>query len=110
MEIQSKKLNKTNLLYNEQIIQALLHSSIDTIIITTIDGMILDISKIAAKRLGKNVSDLIDKNIFNYMPQNLVESRKKQAKEAINSGKPVRFEDNRAGIYFDNIMYVEILL
>jgi len=85
--------------------RALLNAPTDSAILLDASGTFLAANTIAAERFGKSVDEIIGLNIDHVVPPELAESRKAKIKEVILSGKPVRFEDERAGRLFDNNYY-----
>ena len=67
-------------------------------------GFVLACNKQAAQRLGRSVDELIGLSMFDYLPIDLAEARKKQGDRVVRSGKPARFQDNRAGRVYDNFV------
>ncbi len=89
----------------EKLLQALLNAPTETAILVDLEGTILAINEIAAKRVGKNVDDLIGLGLFEYLPHDVAAFRKAKGDEVVRSGKPVRFQDERAGRFYDNNIY-----
>lgn len=93
------------LLYNEKIARAILDASTDSAFLIDIAGKILDLNPIWAKNFGYPVKNLIGRCAFDFFSSDLATSRKKKVQEAINSKKPVRFIDKRAGAILVNNLY-----
>lgn len=93
------------LLYNEKIARAILDASTDSAFLIDIGGKILDLNPIWAKNFGYPVKNLIGRCAFDFFSSDLATSRKKKVQEAINSKKPVRFIDKRAGAILVNNLY-----
>ena len=89
----------------EETLQALLNAPTESAMLVDSEGVILAINKVAAQRLGKEPDDLVSLSMSDYLPPDLAKSRKAQADELLRSGKPIRFQDERAGRYFDNNIY-----
>ncbi|MDJ0819814.1 MAG: PAS domain-containing protein [Desulfobacterales bacterium] len=104
-EVETLKSKKDVLKIREGTLRALLNAPTETAILVDLDGNILAINEIAARRIGKPADELIGMGIFEYLPFNLAVSRKTKALEVIKSGEPLRFQDERAGRYFDNNIY-----
>jgi len=65
-------------------------------------GIILAINETATQRLRKSVNDVIGVNVYDFLPPNVAKRRKREAANVVRSGKPLRFEDERQGMVFDN--------
>ncbi len=89
----------------EQTLRALLNAPTESAVLVDSEGVILAINEVAAQRLGKRVDELVSLGIYDHLPPDLAESRKAQCDQVVRSGKPTRFQDERAGRYFDNNLY-----
>jgi len=89
----------------EQTLQALLNAPTETAMLVDLEGTLLAINEVAAQRLGKKIDELIGKGMHDRMPYDLAVSRKAQADKVARSGKPARFQDERAGRIYDTNIY-----
>lgn len=89
----------------DQTIRALINSPIDSMILLSIDGTILEINEVGAKSLNSTVKDLIGKNIINYIPDTLNEQRGGYFYKVIVTKKSVKFEDVRNGYILENHLF-----
>ncbi|MBN1316120.1 MAG: PAS domain S-box protein [Anaerolineales bacterium] len=69
------------------------------------DGAILASNKITAERLAPSAADLIGWNIYDILPPETSEKRRAFAGQAIKTGKPVHFRDERDNTWVDNTIY-----
>jgi PAS domain S-box-containing protein len=90
---------------SEETARALLNAPTDTALIIDLQGTILAINEIAAGRLDKSVDELLGLCIYDLLSPELAKSRRAVADEVARSGLPIRFEDERADILFDNHVY-----
>jgi len=65
------------------------------------EGIVSAINEIGAKRIGKNVEQILGLCIYDYLPRRVADSRKAQDEEVIRTGKPVSYQDERDGRVFD---------
>ncbi|MBI4797875.1 MAG: EAL domain-containing protein, partial [Desulfarculus sp.] len=56
----------------------------------------------AAQRLGRPVAYLLGRDIHDFMPPELAQSRRQYLKQAVQSGQEARFRDQRGDRYFDH--------
>ncbi|UCC89909.1 MAG: PAS domain S-box protein [Anaerolineales bacterium] len=90
---------------SEETIRALLNAATETAVLVDPQGTILALNRVAAQRVGKSVDELLGVCVYDLLPPELAESRRAMVDEVARSGLPVRFEDERAGILFDNHLY-----
>jgi len=83
-------------------LQTLINANPETILIIDTDGIVLAANKSVAERLNTNVDRLVGTCQYDYFPPDIAKKRKEKADEAVSSGKPVYFEDTRAGRHYMN--------
>lgn len=81
----------------EKDFQRLIDTSHQSIFMINTDGTAIYVNKAIAKTLNSNPDELIGKNIFDYLPASLAESRQKQIMKVIETKQPLRFMDVRSG-------------
>ncbi len=84
--------------------RALLDTPLDAICIGDLDGRILACNSTMAKRFGRLPGELLGQNVFEFMPTHVAEGQKAKRRDVIESGKQVRFEDEREGIWNDVVL------
>lgn len=90
---------------SEETAQVLLNAPDGTAALLYTDGTILAINEAGARRLGKRPAEIVGVHAYDLFPPDLAKARKAQHEEVVRSGKPVHFEDERGGLYFENSMY-----
>ncbi len=90
---------------SEETMRVLLNAPKDTAMLFEADGTMLAINDIGAKRLGKNIDEIIGKSINDYLPPDLAKTRLESGYKVVTSGKPLHFEDERAGKTYENSVY-----
>jgi|GEM_PF-583332 len=90
---------------SQAVINALLHTPLDAVFVLDSEGVVLDLSDAGARRLGKPCAEIVQKTIWDFLPQHVAEYRKKQVAQVFASGNPARFEDERQGLWNDTILY-----
>jgi len=90
---------------SEETAQALLNAPTDVASLVDLDGTIVALNEAAAKSLGRSASELVGTCTFDLFPPDVAEYRRNQVRKVIRSGKPVRFEDQREGRWFDQSVY-----
>ncbi len=91
---------------SEEAMKSLLNATSDVACLIDTEGTLIAANDFLAQRLGRRADDLIGRNIFDFFTQEQARARRLWARKAIESGKPVRFEDisldNRC---FDSCIY-----
>ncbi|NIP23132.1 MAG: PAS domain S-box protein [Phycisphaerae bacterium] len=105
LDITERKQAVEQLRQREQTLRAFLNAPTESAILVDTEGTILDINTIGAKRLGKSTDEIIGMGIYDYLPSDVAEYRMAKGNEVIRSNKPLRFQDERAGRYYDNNIY-----
>ena len=85
--------------------RALLDTTPETLMLIDGDGIILTINETGAARFGLEPDQMAGTRLYDHMPADLAESRKKRYDSVLETGEPVRFEDSHAGILFYNVVY-----
>jgi len=85
--------------------RALLNAPSDSLLLVDTEGTLLDLNETAAQRLGKSIDELIGTNVYDVFSPAVARHRKPKVEEAVQSGKPLNFQDERGGMIFDNTIY-----
>ncbi len=87
------------------IVKVLLNTPHDAVCVLDADGRVLALNEVAALRCGKSRTAVTGQIIWDLFPPHVVRFRKGQIDGVFASGNPVRFEDEREGIWNDHIVY-----
>ncbi len=90
---------------SEEASHALLNATTDAAFMTDLTGKILTHNREIARRLGCSMGELAGRCIYDILPHEVAENRKRLAEEAANTGRPVRFEDQRNGRQIHNSIH-----
>jgi PAS domain S-box-containing protein len=82
--------------------QALLNASTETALLIDSGGKIIAANRVAARRIGKRVDELVGLSLKDVLSPAIAESRTAQIEKVFLSGKPVHFQDGREGRQYDN--------
>ena len=89
----------------EVIARELLNASPDAAYLVNTNDIILTLNEPGAKELGQSISELLGKCIWDYLPLDVAQKRKEHMENVIESGTPVRFEDEWTDRYLDNVVH-----
>ena len=90
---------------NEVTLRTLINAAPESLFLLDIDGTIITANETLARRLGTTVNELVGSNIYNYLPENLIATRKMYAEKALRNRKMIYYEDLRQDRYMANYVY-----
>ncbi len=90
---------------SEETAWQLLDATTDAVILTDLRGVILACNEAAAQRFGKGLEQMVNMNLYDLLPADVMASRKAQVAEVIRTGRPVHFEDEREGMIYDERLF-----
>ena len=105
LDITERKKIETALYEKEAMARALLNATDDMAFLIRLDGSITEANKAAAEKMNITTDDMTGLNIKKVSPASMTGSRKLKLKEAIETGEPVRFVDERDQRIFDQVYY-----
>ncbi len=102
-DINARKRAEQSLRTSQERLKALINAATDDVVVLLDSNFNMEIvNERAARGFNSTVEDATGKPLVSFMPLSVASKRLKHAQEVINSGKAVRFEDYRAGRWFDN--------
>jgi PAS domain S-box-containing protein len=87
---------------SEDALRNLVSANPESLLLTDPQGMVLAVNQAAAGRLGHEVDEIIGHDLLSLLPPEVAESRRRHMHEALQSGQPVHFVDQRLGRHIDN--------
>ena len=87
---------------SQGMMQALLDSSTEGVLLLDTEGRFLALNEAAARTFGRSVAELIGADIYALLPPELAASRRAIAQEVMRTGQPVRFVDRRQERWLDS--------
>jgi two-component system, cell cycle sensor histidine kinase and response regulator CckA len=100
-DITERRLAEQALKESEGRFRTLIEDSPESLFLTDVQGTILAASRVAARRLGKDLEDLIGALSFDQFPPEVAAHRRPFFDQAVATGLPVRIEDARGDMHFD---------
>ncbi|MFP5238285.1 MAG: PAS domain-containing protein, partial [Acidobacteriota bacterium] len=83
--------------------RALLDAILDSMFLLDRDGVILDINEHGARKMTSQApGSVIGRNLAEFMSADVCRERMARVRRVIESGQPMRFEDARNSLIFDN--------
>jgi len=104
-DITERKNAETALRESEENTRAMLNATRESAFLMDPDGLILAHNSKLSERLGLGEMNLLGRNVYGLLPEETAAHRRRKVREAIDSRRPVDFEDERAGAVFENIIY-----
>jgi len=90
---------------SEQMARAILSSTNDMIVFINIEGTILLANEALADIFNQSIDSFVGTNIFSYFPSDMRLLRQEKLAEVVRTGKPLRYEDSRAGRSYDHCFF-----
>ncbi|MBW1783193.1 MAG: PAS domain S-box protein, partial [Deltaproteobacteria bacterium] len=103
-EFFQRKRLEDELIKSEERVRALLNAPNDRAMLLTTDGTIKALNNTAAEAFGKGIEELIGMNAYALLPPSLGKTRKSYHREVVQSGKSIRYEDERDGRWLDTTL------
>jgi PAS domain S-box-containing protein len=100
-DIQERHIAEQALRESEDRFRTLIEDSPESLFLTDVQGTILAASRVAARRLGKNLTQVIGVSTFDLFPPEVAVRRRVMFEQAVATGRPVRLEDARGNRHFD---------
>ncbi len=104
-DITDRKQAEEALRVREATLNGILDAAQETIWLFSTDGRVLLGNKTALQRFDKTAAELIGKHIRETVPAALADTRLAYLQLVIDTGQPLEFEDERAGIQFHHTFY-----
>ena len=104
-DITDRRLAERAMHRNEERLKALINATTnDVVVLLDSDFMMEIVNERAARGFGKTVEEVVGRPLGEFMPPSIASKRREYAQQVIDTGQSVRFEDQRAGHWFDNNM------
>jgi PAS domain S-box-containing protein len=102
-DINTRKQAEKALRRSEERFKALINAATDDVVVLLDSGFRMEIvNERAARGFGSTVERVTGRPLDEFMHPSIASKRREYARKVITSGQPVRFEDHRAGCWYDN--------
>jgi PAS domain S-box-containing protein len=85
--------------------KAVLNASSDIVMLCDQSGVILAINENGALRMHKTPDELVGQSIFNQIPEELLQKRKRWLNHVVESRKPIQFKDEHQSVTYGHRLY-----
>ena len=93
------------LFVEKETFKSLLNAIAESACLITPDGIVLAVNDTMAVRLGTTVNEMVGNYVGEFLPSEVAARRRVKLKEAVDTGRPVWFEDVRTGCIIENSIY-----
>ncbi len=104
-DITNRKETEKRLRESEANARAIMESTDDIFILLDKEGIVVDSNEAHARRLNTTRTGLLGKNVFDLLPKDVAERRKKLVDQVISTGKTITSEDFRAGYWNESTFH-----
>ena len=104
-DVTERKRTEEALRQSEAWARALLEIPLDAMYLLDADGTIVDVNEAGAQRLDCSVHQLVGTCLFDWLPSDVAQRRREKAEEVARTARPLHFEDERDGRFFDSTIY-----
>ena len=105
VDITGHKKAEEALRASEANLRGILDATRESIWVFDTDGVALLANAVAVARIGKPAREIVGKRMEQIIPPELARSRMERLAEVVRTGRPVEFEDERAGMQFRHSFY-----
>lgn len=89
---------------SKETLEAVVNATTDVVVLVGKDDTVRLVNTAGADTLGSTPGEMIGRNVDDYLPSDVALRRKKSFARVIETGEPVKFEDERNGVRFDFVL------
>ena len=104
-DITEQKEAEEALKEGEKSLRALFNAITDPVILMDVNRTVLALNETFARSIGKEPQEIVGTCIDMYLDREVMAKRKKYTDSVVRTGKPVRFDSDRAGRHFEHCVY-----
>lgn len=99
-DITDRKRAEAALRESEEALRSLFNATDEALLLIDSEGTILMGNDVLARRMGKSIGEIVGTCQYSHFPPDVAVSRREQYDKVVSTGRPVHFEDERAGMTF----------
>lgn len=100
-DITERKKAEKAIKESEETLRSLINATSEPLLLVDPEGTIIMANETMARRLGKDIRELIGLCQYDFFPPDVARNRKKHYDRVVRTGEPVHFEDRREGRTFE---------
>ncbi len=104
-DIADKVFAEQALRESEKNLASMFNAITESVFLLDPQGVLLAMNETAAHRLGSKADGMKGKVAYDFLPQEVANSRRAKIEEVFRTGREVHFEDNRSGNHFKHALY-----
>ena len=104
-DITEQRRREDTAVLGEETLRSLLNAITESAFLMSVDGTVLAANETAAARVGVGLDELVGADVYGFIPAEVAERRRHWVRQVVESGEPVRFEDERGGRILLNSVY-----
>jgi len=105
MDVTERKRAEQELRKSEATARALVNAPVDTVLLLDANGIVQDCNEALIRGFSASRDEVVGSCIWDKFAPDVTARRKACADKVMQTGEPVRFEDERNGIWYDNTLY-----
>ena len=105
LDITERERSTQALRESEMTLRSLINATQEALLLIDTEGKILVANQTLAQKIGKGLTEIVGTCQYDYFPETVRKFRKGQYDTVARTGRPVRFEDERAGRLFESYAY-----
>jgi PAS domain S-box-containing protein len=104
-DITERKRAEEEIRNQRQLLEVLLDGLMEIVIVSDPTGKILLANKVAAQKLETSLEELIGKKVFDLLPPEIAENRKRIGTQVIETGESVRIQERGIAGLYDSVYH-----
>jgi len=104
-DISARRKALGDLLQAKNDLEAIFNAAQQAVFLMDPDGTIINANEEVARRLKRKAGEMVGRCIYDFLPAEVADGRRRRVAEVLRTRKPVQFEDRRAGRTISQTLY-----